>query len=316
MRPLTSESKHRAPKSNAKSTATLHHLKRTAENFPSLRNDYIVERTTRASFKDLKGKLHLGSIAKPAIILSKEERLNPWAKRSVISEEVLSKKGLLNLVHMGVIAKQYDCLELLNNQYELNPQPEPKAQREKETFMTNPAIMDAYYELSKKNEEEAQERIKEQAELKAIKKRSSTKKKVVKAEEPKFEFIIEDRVRLTVLNFRIDRNEAYTEYVKKLRRNGLEHLFKIYAAQLEQFTCKYNLKKVTVIPDLNETRKTTERSLLNSIVNHRLLGMDLKLKGASLEIFRWLLKAKVEKVRFRHMQAAIKKIERVKNKFK
>lgn len=32
---------------------------------------------------------------------------------------MLTKKGLLNLVHMGVIAKQYDCLELLNNKYEI-----------------------------------------------------------------------------------------------------------------------------------------------------------------------------------------------------
>lgn len=92
--------------------ATLHELKKTTENFPSLKNNYIIERYSHASFKEAKGKgkLHLGNIAKPAIILSKEERLNPWVKRSIISEEILSKKGLLNLVHMGVIAKQFDCM--------------------------------------------------------------------------------------------------------------------------------------------------------------------------------------------------------------
>lgn len=136
--------------------ATLHELKKTTENFPSLRNDYIIERYSCASFKETKGKgkLHLGNIAKPTIILSKEERLNPWGKRSIVSEEVLSKKGLLNLVHMGVIAKQFDCMQLLNNRYEPithKEQPEPQKEKEKEAFMTNPAIMEVYYELSKKN---------------------------------------------------------------------------------------------------------------------------------------------------------------------
>lgn len=51
--------------------------------------------------------------------------------------------------------------------------------------MTNPAIMEAYIELSKKNSTE-EEKIKEKIENKVIRKRSSTKKKVVKQEEPKY----------------------------------------------------------------------------------------------------------------------------------
>lgn len=107
MRPTTSAKNRASP-----STNTLHSLKKTSQNFPSLRNDLIVERYSRASFKEAKGKgrLHLGSIAKPAVVLSREERLDPWGKRSAISEEMLSKKGLLDLLHMGVIAKQFDCM--------------------------------------------------------------------------------------------------------------------------------------------------------------------------------------------------------------
>lgn len=52
----------------------------------------------------------MGSIAKPAVVLSREERLNPWGKRSVISEEMVSRKGLLELLQMGVIARQFDCM--------------------------------------------------------------------------------------------------------------------------------------------------------------------------------------------------------------
>jgi hypothetical protein len=99
--------------------SSLQQIKRVTENLPSLRNQLIVERTTRMSMKELavKGRLHLGSVTKPALILTKEERSNPWAKRSTISEEVLNRKGLLTLFHMGVIAKQHDCQELLNNRY-------------------------------------------------------------------------------------------------------------------------------------------------------------------------------------------------------
>lgn len=54
--------------------SSLHELKKTTENFPLLKNEYIMERTNRVSFKELKGKgkLHLGNMVKPAMILSKE----------------------------------------------------------------------------------------------------------------------------------------------------------------------------------------------------------------------------------------------------
>lgn len=111
MRPTTSDSKNRSAVSRAKSTATLHELKKTAQNFPALRNDLIVERYSRASMKERgRGRLVLGNVARPAVVLSKEERLNPWGKRSVISEELVARKGLLELLQMGVIAKQFDCM--------------------------------------------------------------------------------------------------------------------------------------------------------------------------------------------------------------
>ena len=58
---------------------------------------------------------------------------------------------------MGIINKQFDCFQLLNNRYELIIQkdisvvePEP----EKDAFLTNPALREAYYEISKLNEVE------------------------------------------------------------------------------------------------------------------------------------------------------------------
>lgn len=60
-------------------------------------------------------------------------------------------------MNMGIINKQFDCFQLLNNRYELIIQkdisvvePEP----EKDAFLTNPALREAYYEISKLNEVE------------------------------------------------------------------------------------------------------------------------------------------------------------------
>ena len=45
--------------------------------------------------------------------------------------------------------------------------------------------------------------------------------------------------------------------------------------------------------------------------------MDLKVKGQTpIELFKWLLFMKVQKVRFKHLKIAINRIEKVKNKFK
>lgn len=55
---------------------------------------------------------------------------------------------------MGVIAKHYDCLDLLNNKYEIPSKKEQPQPKEKDTFLTNPAIMEAYYELSKQKQME------------------------------------------------------------------------------------------------------------------------------------------------------------------
>ena len=41
------------------------------------------------------GKLHLGKISKPNIIMSHEDRKNPWANPKPISENIISQKGLM-----------------------------------------------------------------------------------------------------------------------------------------------------------------------------------------------------------------------------
>lgn len=129
--------------------------------------------------------------------------------------------------------------------------------------------------------------------------------------------MIEDQVRLNVLNFHIEKNDMYLQYVKKLKRNGLSHFFKIYQKKVEQFALKYNFKKFTILPKLNETIKLTQHHILSSIVNHKIFGMDLKVKGQSpIELFKWLLIMKVQKIRFKHLKIAISRINKVKNKFK
>lgn len=51
----------------------------------------------------------MGSTSKPLLVLSKEQRKNPFHKEAVLSEDMLNKKGLLQLTTMGVLNKQVDC---------------------------------------------------------------------------------------------------------------------------------------------------------------------------------------------------------------
>lgn len=60
-------------------------------------------------------------------------------------------------MNMGIINKQFDCFQLLNNRYELIIQKEisvVEPEPEKDAFLTNPALREAYYEISKLNEVE------------------------------------------------------------------------------------------------------------------------------------------------------------------
>lgn len=73
LRPSTSESKMRTGKSVSKSVVNLHDLKKSSENFPTIRNTVGVDRGQRSNSRDFKakGKLHLGNLSKPQMILSK-----------------------------------------------------------------------------------------------------------------------------------------------------------------------------------------------------------------------------------------------------
>jgi hypothetical protein len=89
--------------------------------------------------------------------------------------------------------------------------------------------------------------------------------------------------------------------MRSLRRKGQDVLFKEYARQVESFAQKYSLKKFTLIPFLNETRRTTEQDILRAIPNYRILGLHRRVKGSNLDIFTNLVLMKVAKVRFRMM---------------
>jgi len=79
-----SETKH------ARSTTKLAEIKRIVENIPLQKRTSVgvAEKIKGNSMRELKpkGKLVLGQNNKPVMILSRDERLNPWGKRSTISE--------------------------------------------------------------------------------------------------------------------------------------------------------------------------------------------------------------------------------------
>ena len=91
-------------------------MKKKTEKIASLREPLTKTGSISRSRKDSasQGKLRLGVINKATLVLSKEERKNPWAKKTSIDDQVLVKKGLMQLSNMGVIPKTMDCLQLLN----------------------------------------------------------------------------------------------------------------------------------------------------------------------------------------------------------
>lgn len=66
----------------------------------------------------LKGKLCLGKMIKPGMILSTEARHNPWADPNPINEAIINRKGLMEMINMGMLPKNSDFTELLNHRYE------------------------------------------------------------------------------------------------------------------------------------------------------------------------------------------------------
>jgi len=60
----------------------------------------------------------------------------------------------------------------------------------------------------------------------------------------------------------------------------------------------------------------TEGQMLNSIVNHKIYGIDMKIKGDPVRLFINLLKGKVQSLRFNRMQRAVERFNKFKNYFK
>ena len=63
----------------------------------------------------------------------------------MINESILSKKGMMEAINMGILPKYADFTEILNNKFEIMREP-PKTQENEEpqipvdTFVTNPLI--------------------------------------------------------------------------------------------------------------------------------------------------------------------------------
>ena len=85
----------------------------------------------------------------------------------------------------------------------------------------------------------------------------------------------------------------------------MQHALKHYLSRLEVFLSKHKLKKVTIVPTINETKKLTDTQILHSIINHKVLGVDLRVKGGPLEIFRNLVLMKVATIRKRRFKEAM-----------
>lgn len=84
-----------------------------------------------------------------------------------------------------------------------------------------------------------------------------------------------------------------------LKRKGLDLLFKMYKQKIEQFSKKYNLKKFTIVPELNETKRITDQDILKAIPNSKILGFHRRLKGTSMDVLASLVYMKMEKMRFK-----------------
>lgn len=56
---------------------------------------------------------------------------------------------------------------------------------------------------------------------------------------------------LVVLNSQFQKNEAYLSFLKDLRKDGKEVVFRLFAAKVENFAKKYGLKKFTIVPEIN-----------------------------------------------------------------
>lgn len=66
------------------------------------------DKQTLPRVSSVKGKLHLGKISKPGVIMTAEHRLNPWGEPKPISEKLINQRGLMEIINMGFIPKNVD----------------------------------------------------------------------------------------------------------------------------------------------------------------------------------------------------------------
>lgn len=102
----------------SRTSVSLTQLIRTTKNITGVQaQNYPSESRTQLRIIKSRGNLRMGSIAKPAVILSKEARKNPFHFSNHLTEQLLNHKGICELVSMGLINKQADYYNLLNLKY-------------------------------------------------------------------------------------------------------------------------------------------------------------------------------------------------------
>lgn len=54
---------------------------------------------------------------KPKMIMGNEHRNNPWGPPQQISENLISQKGLMEMVNMGMFPRTADLSDILNHAF-------------------------------------------------------------------------------------------------------------------------------------------------------------------------------------------------------
>ncbi len=79
---------------------------------------------------------------------------------------------------------------------------------------------------------------------------------------------------------------------------------------MENFAKKYGLKKFTIVPEINETKRLTETDILNCIPNAGILGIRRKVKGNRRDLLANLVARKVQAIRFKRLKLTADSIEK------
>ena len=81
---------------NSKSTVSFSQIKKAAQTLPHLNSLHTkLSEFPHVKQAKVRGKLKTGLNAKPVVMLSKEERKDPFYNKNIITNDIVNKKGLM-----------------------------------------------------------------------------------------------------------------------------------------------------------------------------------------------------------------------------